>query len=61
MEDGDPGETREWLEAFAASVEAGGHGRGAFLLQQLTERAREIGVNGHAAPFSAYRNTIGVE
>jgi pyruvate dehydrogenase E1 component len=58
LADGDPLETREWLEALEGVARAEGVDRCAFLLDRLAERARELGVASHAQPYSAYRNTI---
>ncbi len=41
--DADPRETREWLEAFDALVEAEGRERAMFLLRKLFEHARAPG------------------
>jgi pyruvate dehydrogenase E1 component len=54
----DPQETREWLESLEAVVAESGQDRGLFLLQQLEEQARQLGIIGHVQPYSAYRNTI---
>jgi len=57
----DPRETAEWLEALDQIVEEAGSDRVNFLLDQLTERARE---NGVAVPFRTttdYINTITVD
>ena len=56
--DGDPMETREWLDALDAVIEASGPQRAHFLLEQLLEEARQHSVD---MPFSAttgYVNTI---
>ncbi len=60
-EDHDPQETREWLEALEAVVREAGEARGLYLLHQLQEQAQELGIVAHVAPFSSYRNTIGVD
>ncbi|MBI3147966.1 MAG: alpha-ketoglutarate dehydrogenase [Betaproteobacteria bacterium] len=59
--DTDPRETREWLDALDAVVGTSGERRGLYLLQQLQEQAQQLGILAHVAPFSAYRNTIGIE
>ena len=59
-EDCDPGETREWLESLEAMVQHVGPQRAAYVMKQLEERARELGVPGRVSPFSAYQNTISV-
>ncbi len=61
MNDTDPQETQEWLAALHAVVAQAGPARGLFLIEQLEAAAQELGVNPHMQPFSAYRNTIGVE
>ncbi len=56
--DADAQETREWIDALAAVIEAEGRQRGHFLLEQLLEQARQKGID---MPFSAntgYVNTI---
>jgi pyruvate dehydrogenase E1 component len=59
--DPDPIETREWLESFEDVMRLGQPERALFLLRQLEERAKELGIVGSAAPYSAYRNTIPLE
>ena len=59
--DTDPLETEEWVNALSAVVEHVGVERARFLLEQLLERAQELGVAPHQQAFSAYRNTIPVE
>ena len=58
VEDGDEQETREWLDALDALIQAEGRERGHFMLEQLLEEARQNGID---LPFSAttgYVNTI---
>ncbi|MGC2461707.1 MAG: alpha-ketoglutarate dehydrogenase [Steroidobacteraceae bacterium] len=59
--DSDPEETRDWLEAFDAVIRVEDSPRALFLLRQLDEHAKELGLVAAAAPFSAYRNTIALE
>ncbi len=59
--DRDPQETRDWLESFDAVIRAEDSARALFLLRQLDEHAKELGLVAAAAPFSAYRNTIALE
>jgi pyruvate dehydrogenase E1 component len=59
--DADAQETREWLDALTAVIEAEGPERAHFLLEQLLEEARQHSVD---LPFSAttgYVNTIAPE
>jgi pyruvate dehydrogenase E1 component len=56
--DGDPGETREWIEALAGVIENEGPDRAQFLIEELIALARR---EGTYVPFSAnteYINTI---
>src|SRR5687768_2450435 len=56
--DADAQETREWIDALSAVIQAEGRERGHFLLEQLLEQARQEGID---MPFSAttgYVNTI---
>ena len=61
MEDTDPEETREWVEAFEAVVACVGRERGSFLLSQLEAQAQQLGIAVHVPPQSAYQNTISVK
>ena len=56
--DADPAETREWLDALRAAIQNAGPERALFLLQQLDDKAQELGLFPHTQPFSAYRNSI---
>ncbi|MCG8324965.1 MAG: pyruvate dehydrogenase (acetyl-transferring), homodimeric type, partial [Thiotrichales bacterium] len=58
--DSDPIETQEWIDALDALTEAEGAPRAQFLLAQLQDRARLLGVTTSGLPYSAYRNTIPV-
>ncbi len=56
--DMDSQETREWMDALSAVIEAEGPERAHFLLEQLLEHARQKSID---MPFSAttgYVNTI---
>jgi hypothetical protein len=56
--DADQQETREWMDALSAVIEAEGPERAHFLLEQLLEHARQSSID---MPFSAntgYVNTI---
>jgi pyruvate dehydrogenase E1 component len=59
--DSDPEETRDWIESLDAVIRVGDSARALFLLRQLDEHAKELGLVAAAAPFSAYRNTIPLE
>src|SRR5580658_1183986 len=54
----DPRETAEWLEALDQIVEEAGSDRVNFLLDKLTERARENGVTVPIRTTTDYVNTI---
>ncbi|MGR3762019.1 alpha-ketoglutarate dehydrogenase [Roseobacteraceae bacterium NS-SX3] len=56
--DPDPAETAEWIEALEALSAAQGPERAQFILSQVQERARRLGVTTAGLPYSAYRNTI---
>jgi pyruvate dehydrogenase E1 component len=59
--DTDTQETREWMDALSAVIEAEGPERAHFLLEQLLEHARQKSID---MPFSAttgYVNTIETE
>ena len=58
--DCDPGETREWLDALRAVIATSGPERGHYLIGQLQELALQMGLSPYAQPFSAYRNSIGL-
>ena len=58
--DTDPQETREWVEALEALNETQGPKRAHYVLSQVLDRARRLGVTTHGLPYSAYRNTIPV-
>ncbi|MCU1726914.1 alpha-ketoglutarate dehydrogenase [Pseudomonas sp. 7P_10.2_Bac1] len=59
--DTDRDETQEWLESLEAVVRDDGCERGQFLLKQLEQHARALGITAHVHPYSAYRNTISIE
>ncbi len=56
--DSDHQETREWLDALAAVIEAEGKDRAHFLLDHLLEEARQHGVDRPFSANTAYVNTI---
>jgi pyruvate dehydrogenase E1 component len=57
-EDMDPQETREWLDALEALIEAEGGERAHFLLEALVDKARRRGVEVPFKATTAYLNTI---
>ena len=57
----DPRETAEWLEALDQIVEEAGSDRVNFLLNKLTERARDNGVTVPIRTTTDYINTISVD
>jgi hypothetical protein len=56
--DTDHQETREWLDALAAVIDAEGKDRAHFLLDHLLEEARQHGVDRPFSANTAYVNTI---
>ena len=56
--DADPAETREWLEAFDALVEAEGRERATFLLRKLLDHARARRVPLPPVLNTPYKNSI---
>ena len=58
VEDKDPVETREWLEALDEVVKHGGSQRASFLLLQLAKHAIDAGLRLPPAITSPFRNTI---
>lgn len=61
IEDSDPGETAEWLDALDAVVQHAGTARAQFLFDRLAERATKLGVGTALARVTPYVNTIPVE
>ena len=57
----DQSEVAEWLEAFDQIIEEEGPSRAAEMLEALTRRARESGVNPPAQLNTPYKNTIPIE
>lgn len=60
-QDSDPVETTEWLDALESLAREAGNERAQYVLEQVYERARHLGVTAGSLPFSAYRNTISVD
>ena len=58
MNDSDPEETREWLEALQAVIGAEGIERAHFLIENLVDQARRAGANLPYKADTAYINTI---
>ncbi len=58
LEDTDPQETREWLEAMEALVQHGGRERAAYILFTLAAKAYEKGLKLPTAITTPYRNTL---
>jgi pyruvate dehydrogenase E1 component len=56
--DADAQETREWLDALSAVIQAEGGDRAHFLLEQLIDQARQAGVDVPFSANTAYVNTI---
>jgi pyruvate dehydrogenase E1 component len=56
--DADPSETREWLEAFDALIEAEGRERATFLLRKLLDHARVRRVPLPPVLNTPYRNSV---
>ncbi|WP_246107248.1 alpha-ketoglutarate dehydrogenase [Puniceibacterium confluentis] len=56
--DPDPVETAEWLDALQSLSAVAGRDRAKFILEQVWEQARQLGVTTSGLPYSAYRNTI---
>ena len=54
----DPIETREWLDALQAVFANDGAERGAYLLQQMLQKANAEGVKLSSSINTPYRNTI---
>ena len=58
--DTDPIETSEWVDALETLSEVEGPKRAQYVLSQVLDRARTLGVTTLGLPYSAYRNTIPV-
>ncbi len=58
LNDIDPQETQEWLDALGAVIENEGLERAHFLLEQLIDNARRSGANLPFSNITAYLNTI---
>jgi len=58
QDDLDPAETREWLEALEAVIDAEGAERAHYLIERLVDKARRSGINLPYKANTAYINTI---
>jgi pyruvate dehydrogenase E1 component len=58
VQDIDPIETQEWLDAFKSVIRVEGRERGEYLLKQLMEQAKAAGVPFPDQAMTAYLNTI---
>ncbi|UTW14128.1 pyruvate dehydrogenase (acetyl-transferring), homodimeric type [Marinobacterium rhizophilum] len=58
VEDIDPIETHEWLDALESVAKSDGDDRARFILKQLGRKAADIGVGSAGATTTPYRNTI---
>ncbi|MEP4487228.1 MAG: pyruvate dehydrogenase (acetyl-transferring), homodimeric type [Halioglobus sp.] len=58
IEDQDPIETREWLEALDSVLKNGGSERATYLLEELSKHAIETGMQLPPAITTPFRNTI---
>jgi pyruvate dehydrogenase E1 component len=56
--DADAQETREWLDALSSVIESEGGERAHFLLEQLIDHARQVGIEMPFSAQTAYVNTI---
>ena len=58
LQDIDPPETREWVDALEAVLAVEGPERAHFILESLIDKARRSGVNLPYSAGTAYINTI---
>ena len=58
LQDTDPSETREWVDALEAILAVEGPERAHFILESLIDKARRSGVNLPYSAATAYINTI---
>lgn len=61
LNDVDPSETQEWLEALNAVLREDGKERARFLIEKLSERARNVGVDLPSGMNTPYINTLSPE
>ena len=58
--DVDTEETKDWVEALEAVTNVAGPERAQYILSQVQEKARLLGVTTSGLPYSSYRNSIPV-
>ena len=58
LPDGDPVETREWLEALDGVVESQGRERADFLLRRVLKRARQLSVGLPARAVALHQHHL---
>jgi len=58
LNDIDPTETQEWLDALAAVLANEGSERASFILQELVNKANALGIKHKSSVNTPYRNTI---
>jgi len=56
--DPDPDETRDWLESLHGVVEAEGQEKAVYLLKELNDDVRKLGIRPPDTTISPYSNTI---
>ena len=56
--DGDPQETREWVDALESVLQTDGSERAHYLIERLIDKARRSGMNLPYSATTAYLNTI---
>jgi pyruvate dehydrogenase E1 component len=61
VDDSDPTETAEWLDALESVFRVTGGERAEFILSALGRKAKDLGVVPDVLPFGPYRNTIPLE
>nr|WP_231582245.1 alpha-ketoglutarate dehydrogenase [Puniceibacterium sp. IMCC21224] len=57
-QDADPTETAEWIDALQGLTDHAGPERANFVLNELLDHARHLGVTTRGLPYSSYRNSI---
>ncbi|BCX89082.1 pyruvate dehydrogenase E1 component [Methylomarinovum tepidoasis] len=61
IQDDDPQETREWLDALEAVIRHAGPGRAHYLIERLIDQARQAGITIPYSATTPYINTIPAE